>query len=166
MDTCFSIIFISWTKFQIKSFHLADSFLSYLNFAICALMLLNQGLYNCCNIESSALEMFCVASLILMISLVVAPCNWELLSCSSSIYYLWGSARSSTKSRMLLIFNGFLKFMLQGWTEAILRSHFVVFRYLNVIIFYINLYNTKSKSRSQIYISFLIFLPIRPNIWQ
>ena len=103
------------------------------------------------DLESSALEMFCLTSLILMISLVVAPCNWELLSCSSSIYYLWGSAGSSPKSRMLLIFNGFPKFMLEGWTESILMSHFVVFHYLNVIIFYINLYNAESKSRSQIY---------------
>lgn len=164
MDTCFNI-FISWTKFQIKSFHLADSFLSYHNFAICALMLLNQELHNCCDLESSTLEMFCLASLILMISLVIAPCNWELLSCSSSIYYLWGSAKSSTKFRMLLIFNGFFKFMLEGWTEAILMS-FCCFPLLECHNFYINLYNAKSKSRSQICISFLIVLPIRPNIWQ
>lgn len=103
------------------------------------------------DLESSALEMFCLTSLILMISLVAAPCNWELLSCSSSIYYLWGSAGSSPKSRMLLILNGFPKFMLERWTESILMSHFVVFHYLNVIIFYSNLYNSESKSRSQIY---------------
>ena len=42
--------------------------------------------------------------------------------------------------------------------------HFVVFHYLNVIIFYINLCNTKSKSRYQINIPLLVVLPIRPNI--
>lgn len=43
------LIFLSPDQIPDKEFSSCDSFLSYHNFAICALMLLNQELHNCCD---------------------------------------------------------------------------------------------------------------------